>query len=195
MIRVRHRRRLRSLRFVAVVGPAAAIALTAVAFELQGQWWLVAAAAGAGISMLLGVAVFRIDRRWRIDYAAGRAAQAAGFAADYEHYAAEHRSFATHMLALLDEASERIGIQRMTLDLLQREVADLRSARSAAAEADPVAKGPGHVVDLLGDVPEWTDLWPDASEAPTVVDLVVWDERNQSAREPEQTDDVVERSA
>ncbi len=99
------------------------------------------------------------------------------------------------MLALLDEASERIGIQRMTLHLLEREIADLRSARQAAAEADPVAKGPGHVVDVLGEVPEWTDLWPDASDAPTVVDLVVWDERIQSAREPAHADDVVERSA
>ena len=191
MIRVRHRRRLRSLRFLAVVGPAAAIGLTAVAYELQGRWWLVAAAAGAALSALLGAAVFRIDRRWRVDYAAGRAAQAAAFAADFEYYSAEHRSFAKHMLALLDEASERIGIQRM----LEREIADLRSARQAAAEADPVAKGPGHVVDVLGEVPEWTDLLPDASDAPTVVDLVVWDERIQSAREHAHADDVVERSA
>ncbi|HEY9375750.1 MAG TPA: hypothetical protein VIQ02_01475, partial [Jiangellaceae bacterium] len=177
------------------VGPAAAIGLTAVAYELQGRWWLVAAAAGAALSVLLGAAVFRIDRRWRVDYAASRAAQAAAFAADLEYYSAEHRSFTKHMLTLLDEASERIGIQRMTLHLLEREIADLRSARQAAAEADPVAKGPGHVVDVLGEVPEWTDLWPDASDAPTVVDLVVWDERNQSASEPAHADDVVERSA
>jgi hypothetical protein len=189
MIRVRHRRRLRSLRFLAVVGPAAAIALTAVAYELHGQWWLVAAASGAGLSVVLGVAVFRVDRRWRIDYAAGRAAQAAAFAADYERYSGEHRSFVAHMLELLDEASDRIGVQRRTLDLLERELTDLRSARSAAQEPDPVAKGPGHVVDVLSDLPEWTDLWPDASDAPTVVDLGVWDERNQHG------DDIVERSA
>lgn len=156
---------------------------------------MVASAAGAGLSALLGAAVFRVDRRWRVTYAAGRAAQAAALAADHEHYAAEHRSFAAHMLALLDDASSRIGVQRMTLDLLQREIADLRSARSAASEADPVAKGPGHVVDMLGDVPEWTELWPDGSDAPTVVDLVVWDEQNQSAHHPKPADDMVERSA
>ncbi|HEX2361350.1 MAG TPA: hypothetical protein VHI11_04690 [Jiangellaceae bacterium] len=194
MIRVRHRRRLRSFRFLAVAAPLVAIGVTAAAYALQGRWWWVAAAAGATLSTLLGAAILRLDRRWRVLYATGRAAQAAAFAADHEQYADEHRSFAAHMLELLDEASDRIGVQRMTLDLLERELADLR-ARTVVAEPEPVAKGPGHVVDVLGEVPEWTDLWPDASEAPTVVDLVAWDERGQTDSGSGPADAVVERSA
>jgi hypothetical protein len=194
MINVRHRRRLRSSRFLAVTAPVVTIALTATAYELQGRWWWVAAGAGAGLTLFLSAAILRLDRRWRIHYAAGRAAQAAAFAAEHERYSDEHRSFVAHLAELLDTASERIAIQRMTLDLLQSEIAALRST-APVTEPEAVAKGPGHVVDVLGDVPEWTELWPDASDAPTVVDLVAWDERSQSVRDSEPADHIVERSA
>jgi hypothetical protein len=97
------------------------------------------------------------------------------------------------MVELLDTASERIGAQRLTLNLLEAQIAELRSAQQTPT--DPVAKGPGHVIDVLGDVPEWTELWPEGSDAPTVVDLVTWDERSQPARDPEPADEIVERSA
>ena len=145
--------------------------------------------------MLLGVALLRLDRRWRVHYAAGRARLAARFAAEHEQYAAEHQSFTTHMLELLDTASDRIGVQRIMLDLLEADIAKLRSERPTAAEPDHVAKGPGHVVDVLGEVPEWTELWPDPSEAPTVVDLVAWDERAQPAPVAKAADEIVEQSA
>ncbi len=145
--------------------------------------------------MLLGAALLRLDRRWRVHYAAGRARLAARFAAEHEQYAAEHQSFTTHMLQLLDAASDRIGVQRIMLDLLQADIAKLRSERPTATEPDHVAKGPGHVVDVLGEVPEWTELWPDACEAPTVVDLVAWDERAQPAPVAEAVDEIVEQSA
>jgi hypothetical protein len=193
MIRVRHRRRLRSFRFLAVAAPAAAIAVTGVAYELQGRWWWAAAAVGVGASLVLGAAIFRLDRRWRVLYAAARAAQSAAFAAESERNADEHRAFVAHMVELLDTASERIGIQRLTLNLLEAQITELRSAQQAPT--DPVAKGPGHVIDVLGDVPEWTELWPDGADAPTVVDLVTWDERSQPARDPEPADEIVERSA
>jgi hypothetical protein len=145
--------------------------------------------------MLLGAALLRLDRRWRVYYAKGRARQAARFAAEHEEYAAEHQSFTTHMLELLDAASDRIGVQRIMLDLLEADIAELRRGHSTATEPDPVAKGPGHVVDVLGEVPEWTELWPDTSEAPTVVDLVAWDERTQSAPVAEAAEEIVEQSA
>ena len=110
--------------------------------------------------MLLGAVLLRLDRRWRAYYASQRARQAARFAAEHELYAAEHRSFTTHMLELLDAATDRIGVQRIMLDLLEADIAALRSARPAAAEPEPVARGPGHVVDVLGEVPEWTGSGP-----------------------------------
>jgi hypothetical protein len=193
MIRVRHRRRLRSFRFLAVAAPTAAIAVTGAAYELQGRWWWAAAAAGAGVSLVLGAAIFRLDHRWRVLYATDRAAQSAAFAAEYERNADEHRAFVEHMVELLDTASDRIGIQRLTLNLLEAQIAELRSAQQVPM--DPVAKGPGHVIDVLGEVPEWTELWPETSDAPTVVDLVAWDERSQPVRDPEPADEIVERSA
>jgi hypothetical protein len=30
----------------------------------------------------------------------------------------------------------------------------------------------------LADNAEWAELWPDLAEAPTVVDLIAWDSRN-----------------
>jgi hypothetical protein len=192
---VRHRRRLRSFLFLTFAAPAAALALTGAALAFGGRWWIVASAAGAGLSVLLGAVLLRLDRRWRTYYASQRARQAARFAAEHEQYAAEHQSFTRHMLELLDAATDRIGVQRIMLDLLEADIAALRSARPAAAEPEPVARGPGHVVDVLGEVPEWTELWPDASEVPTVVDLVVWDERSQSSPVSEPADEVVEQSA
>ena len=192
---VRHRRRLRSFLFLTLAAPAAALALTGAALVFGGRWWIVASAAGAGLSALLGAVLLRLDRRWRAYYASQRARQAARFAAAHEQYAAEHRSFTTHMLELLDAATDRIGVQRIMLDLLEADIAALRGARPAAAEPEPVARGPGHVVDVLGEVPEWTELWPDGSEVPTVVDLVEWDERSQSSPVGEPADEVVEKSA
>jgi hypothetical protein len=192
---VRHRRRLRSFLFLAFAAPATALALTGAALVFGGRWWIVASAAGAGLSALLGTVLLRLDRRWRAYYASQRARQAARFAAEQDQYAAEHQSFTTHMLELLDAATDRIGVQRIMLDLLEADIAALRSARPAAAEPEPVAKGPGHVVDVLGEVPEWTELWPDGSEAPTVVDLVGWDERSQSSPDSEPAGEVVEKSA
>jgi hypothetical protein len=192
MIRVRHRRRLRSFRFLAVAAPTAAIALTGAAAELQGRWWWAAAAAGAGLSLLLGLAILRLDRRWRVLFATDRAARSAAFAVEYERHAEDHKSFVAHMVELLDNASDRIGVQRMTLNMLEAQIAELRSAQHAAT--DQVAKGPGHVVDLLGDVPDWTELWPNMSDAPTVVDLVAWEERSQPVRDSE-PGEIVERSA
>ena len=192
---VRHRRRLRSFLFLTCAAPAAALALTGAALVFGGRWWIVASAAGAGLSVLLGAGLLRLDRRWRAYYASQRARQAARFAAEHEQYAAEHRSFTTHMLELLDAATDRIGVQRIMLDLLEADIAALRSARPTAAEPELVARGPGHVVDVLGEVPEWTELWPDGSEVPTVVDLVEWDERSQSSPVGEPADEVVEKSA
>jgi hypothetical protein len=192
MIRVRHRRRLRSFRFLAVAAPTAAIAMTGAAYELQGRWWWAAAAAGAGVSLLLGAAIVRLDRRWRVLFAADRAARSAAFAAEFERHTEEHKSFAAHMVELLDAASDRIGVQRMTLNLLEAQIAELRTAQQAAT--DQVAKGPHHVVDLLGDVPDWTELWPETSDAPTVVDLVAWEERSQPVQDAE-PGEMVERSA
>jgi hypothetical protein len=195
MIRFRHRRRLRAYRYLAVAAPAAAVVMTGAAYALQGRWWWVAAGSGAGLSLLLGSAILRLDRRWRVAYAAGRAAHAAAFAAEYERYTSEHRSFAAHMIELLDAASDRIGIQRMTLDLLEAQIAKLRGSRPPAAEQVQASKKPGQEVVLLGDIPAWNELWPDVSDAPTVVDLVAWDERSQSGGENIPADDIIEQSA
>ena len=135
MIRFRHRRRLRTFRFLAVAAPDCCCRPDRGRICVSGPLvvgWL--RAPEPVCRLLLGGAMLRLDRRWRVAYAAGRAAQAARSAAEYERYTSEHRSFTAHMIELLDAASDRIGIQRMTLDLLEAEIADLRSDHPPATE-------------------------------------------------------------
>ncbi|MGH8824145.1 MAG: hypothetical protein ACRDVN_06685 [Jiangellaceae bacterium] len=170
MSRVRHRRRLHVYRFIAGFAPILAVGLSATAFVLDGRWMSAAAAGGALFSLVLGSMVLRLDQRWRVELATVRAGQAAAYAAEQAQSSAEHRSFAAHMIGLLDAASDRIGMQRSRLDSLEAEIAHLRSTWTT-----PPA--PSHELARITDGAEWSDLWPDLAEAPTVVDLLKWDER------------------
>ena len=257
MAPVRHRRRVRLTRFVAAVAPLAAVALAGAAFVFQDQWLPAAAAAAAGavLSLVLAVMLLRLDRRWRLEVAMARAAQAAEYAAEHERYSSEHRSFTSHMIGLLDAASDRLGVQRRRIEALEAEVTGLRVARPAAADTTPAlatfAEGPewneqaaeyaaeheryssehrsftSHMIGLLDaasvrlgvqrrriealeaevsglrvaarpapadpspalatltEGPEWNELWPDLADAPTVVDLLKWDERMQHGLLPD----------
>lgn len=172
MTRVRHRRHLRLSRFVAACAPVVALALAGAAFVLEGRWLPAASAVGASLSLLLGVMVLRLDRRWRLEVTMVRAAQAAKYSSEHERYSAEHRSFTAHMIGLLDAASDRISIQLRRIAVLEAEVTGLRVARL-------VAPSPTPALATFVDGPEWTELWPDLADAPTVVDLLKWDERMQ----------------
>lgn len=178
MSRVRHRRHLHLYRFVAGFAPAVAIGTAVAAFVLDGAWMPAAAAAGALLCLLLGSLVLRLDRRRRIELATVRANQAAAYAAENERYSAEHRSFTAHMVGLLDAAADRIGVQRTRLGSLEAEIAHLRSTWTT-----PPA--PSHELVRLTDGAEWSDLWRDLAEAPTVVDLLKWDDRLRHGLAPE----------
>jgi hypothetical protein len=178
MSRVRHRRRLYVHRFVAWCAPVLAVGLSGAAFVLDGAWMSAAAAAGALLSLLLGSMVLRLDRRWRVELATVRASQAAAFAAEHQRYAEEHHSFTAHLVALLDAAAHRIGVQRSRLDSLEAEIAHLRSTWTTPPT-------PSHELARIADGAEWSDLWPDLTEAPTVVDLLKWDERLHHGLLPE----------
>jgi hypothetical protein len=179
MASVRHRRRVRLTRFVAAVAPLAALALAGAAFVLEDRWLpAAAAAAGAVLSLVLAAMLLRLDRRWRLEVAMARAAQAAEYAAEYERYTSVHRSFTSHMIGLLDAASDRLGVQRRRIEALEAEVTGLRVARPAAADPTPA-------LATFAEGPEWNELWPDLADAPTVVDLLKWDERMQHALLPD----------
>jgi hypothetical protein len=132
---------------------------------------MLAAASGTLLTVVVSVLVFRVDRRRRIEVGAVRARVAADYAAEHARYVAEHRAFTAHLVALLDAASSRIGLLRHRVDWLEGELA---SARAAAQRAEP-----GTELARFADTAEWTDLWPDLAEAPTVVDLVAWDEKSR----------------
>ncbi len=188
MIRIRHRRRLRLSRFVAVFAPVVAVGLSGAAFVLDGAWMSAAAAGGALLSLVLGSMMLRLDRRWRVEMATMRAHQAEKYAAEHERYAAEHRAFTSHMVGLLDAAADRISVQRSRLDSLEAEIAHLRSTwRTPPA--------PSHELARLADGAGWTELWPDLAEAPTVVDLLKWDERIQHGLLPDAGDHQDEQTA
>jgi hypothetical protein len=167
-------------RFVAAVAPLAALVLAGAAFVFEDQWLpAAAAAAGAVLSLVLAAMLLRLDRRWRLEVAVARAAQAAEYAAEYERYTSVHRSFTSHVIGLLDAASDRLGVQRRRIEALEAEVTGLRVvARPAAADPTPA-------LATFAEGPEWNELWPDLADAPTVVDLLKWDERMQHALLPD----------
>lgn len=164
------RRRNRWIRFVARLAPVLAVALVAAAIALNGRWPVVAASSAAALTILVSAFVFRLDRRWRLELAAVRARLAADHAAEQARYATEHRSFTAHMSGMLDAALNRIGLLRYRVDWLESQLAAERSAPANLPE-------PGVDLARFVDRSEWTELWPDLAEAPTVVDLVGWDER------------------
>ncbi|MBB5786695.1 hypothetical protein [Jiangella mangrovi] len=171
MASVRHRRRLTAVRLLAVAAPVTAIGLTAAALVLEGPWPRIAAAAGAVAAAVLGAFVLRLERKLRVEVASVRAEQAAEYSEAHARYSEEHREFTDHMVGLLDVASERIDVMRGKLDLLEAEIAAARSAR-------PGASTPSVELARLAEGAEWNDLWPDLSEAPTVVDLIKWEDKN-----------------
>ncbi|WP_106537952.1 hypothetical protein [Haloactinopolyspora alba] len=171
MASVRHRRRLNTVRVLAVFAPALAAALVAVAFVSDGPWPRLAAAVGAAVSAVLGAFILRLERRLRVEVATVRAEQAAEYSEAHARYSEEHREFTDHMMGLLDVASERIDVMRGRLDALEAEIASARSAR-------PDASTPSVELAKLAEGAEWNDLWPDLSEAPTVVDLIKWEDKN-----------------
>ncbi|WP_166346770.1 hypothetical protein [Phytoactinopolyspora limicola] len=173
MASVRHRRRLTAVRALAVLTPVLTVVGALVAFLLGGDWPLLAASIGVAASIILGTLAFRLDRRLRVEIATVRADQAAEYADEHGRYADEHREFTNHMVGLLDVAGERIDSMRGQLNRLEVEIAYSRSTR-------PGASTPSTELAQLAEGAEWNDLWPDLSDAPTVVDLVAWDEKNRT---------------
>ncbi|WP_026877693.1 hypothetical protein [Jiangella gansuensis] len=171
MASVRHRRRLTAVRVLAIFAPTLAIGLAAAAFIAEGPWPRVAAAEGAVVAAVLGAFILKLERRLRVEVATVRAEQAAEYSEAHARYSEEHREFTDHMVGLLDVASERIDVMRSKLDLLESEIAAARSAR-------PGASTPSVELARLAEGAEWNDLWPDLSEAPTVVDLIKWEDKN-----------------
>ncbi|MGH8828867.1 MAG: hypothetical protein ACRDVZ_14960 [Jiangellaceae bacterium] len=189
MASVRHRRRVDALRVLAVLAPVLALSFAVAAFALEGPWPRLAAAAGALTSAGLGALALRLERRLRVEVAKARAEEAADYSVVHARYSDEHREFTDHMVGLLDVASERIDALRARLDSLEAEISQARSAR-------PGAYTPSTELARLSQGADWNDLWPDLSEAPTVVDLIIWDDKNRElGPDAERPGDEQERSA
>lgn len=172
MAPVRHRRRLTFVRVAAFLAPLLAVALAVLAVVVDGPWPRIAAAVGALIALGLAALVIRLERQIRVEVNRVRAEQSAAYNAEHARYAEQHRDFTDHMVGLLDVASERIDVMRDRLDTLESEIQVARSAR-------PGASTPSTELAKFAEGAEWNDLWPELAEAPTVVDLVAWDERNR----------------
>lgn len=172
MATVRHRRRLTAVRVPAILAPALTAAGAVAAYVLGGDWPIVAASAGAVVSVVLAIAVFRLERRLRVEVATVRAEQASEYSDVHARYSDEHRQFTDHMVGLLDAAGERIDSMRGQVNRLEIEATYARGNR-------PGASTPSNELALRAEGAEWNDLWPDLSDAPTVVDLVAWDDKNR----------------
>lgn len=174
----RRRRRGHTLiQLAAYAAPVLVLAAAIPAATMRG-WWLISGLAGAVlISGLLGALVLHLERRTRTAVAATRAKLAASHNADLARYAAEHRSFTDHMVGLLDAASVRLSVLRRRVDGLEREIATTRFLQRTR----PVLAHELDAYSTKAVTKEWTELWPDLSEAPTVVDFVAWDQRGGAA--------------
>lgn len=186
MVSVRHRRRLTTIRVLAVLMPLIAAVCALAAIPMGGDWPLVAAGVGVVASIVLGVGAVRLDRRLRVDVAAVRADQAAEYSEMHARYSEEHRQFTGHMVGLLDVAAERLDAMRVRVNTLETERHEARPNRSASTPSAQLAQ--------RAEGSEWNDLWPDLSDAPTVVDLVAWDDKQRKNRVVE-VDEPEERTA
>ena len=169
---VRHRRRLTLVRVAAFLAPLIAVALAVVAVITDGPWPRIAAGTGAVAATALGALVIRLDRQIRVEVNRVRAEQSAAYNAEHARYAEQHRDFTDHMVGLLDVASERIDVMRTRLDTLESEISAARTTRRGATT-------PSTELARFAEGAEWNDLWPDLADAPTVVNLVAWDDRNR----------------
>lgn len=196
MTTARRRSRLPLIRLVAKVAPVVAVAVVVVALALGGGWLVAGAVVAALVTVLLSVLVFQVDRRRRVEVGAARARVAADYAAEHSRYAAEHRAFTAHLVGLLDAASSRIGLLRHRVDRLENDLAQSRILPPARPE-------PSTELAKYADTNEWSELWPDLADAPTVVDLIAWDDRMQEDLLPqarvdyghEEDDEPQQRSA
>ncbi|HEX6196843.1 MAG TPA: hypothetical protein VFZ37_13090 [Jiangellaceae bacterium] len=170
----RRRRRGHTLiRLVAYAAPLLVLAAAIPAVAMQGWWLMTGLVSAVLISGLLGAVVLRLERRARTAVAATRARLAASHNADLARYAEEHRTFTEHMVGLLDAASVRVSVLRRRVDVLEREIATTRFLQHTR----PVLAHELDAYSRKAATKEWSELWPDLREAPTVVDFVVWDQR------------------
>lgn len=193
MAPVRHRRRFHAVRLVAVIAPLATAALAAAAVLRGGPLLVVAAVGGVVATVVLGVVLRRVERRGRVEIAAVRAGQAAAYAREHERHADEHRAFTAHLVGMLDLADGRVATMRERLDAVEAEIAAARAALAAREAADADASSQELV--RLSDGVGWEDLWPDLAEAPTVVDLITWEDRARLGLLPRDDESPAERSA
>lgn len=169
----------------AFAAPALTV-LAAVLAAITANWAVAAVAllTGAVASVLLGVLLVRTERRLRLDVAATRIQEARVYTQLHRRSVDEHQKFSGHMSGLLDIATQRIETMRQRLEQLEAEIGRARKAGASRPSAE---------LAMLGEGREWNELWPDLGEAPTVVDLVIWDEQNRPPSQP--ADSHQERSA
>ena len=171
----RRRRRGHTLiRLAAYTTPFLVLGAAVPAATMQGWWLIGGLVAAVLVSALLAILVLVLERRTRTTVAATRARLAVAHNADLARYAAEHRSFTEHMVGLLDAASVRMSVLRRRVDVLEREIATTRFLQRTR----PVLAHELEAYSKKSVTKEWTDLWPDLTEAPTVVDFVAWDQRS-----------------
>lgn len=183
------RRRQRSVRVTVAVSLLALAAVVVAAAVLLGSLLIVSVA--AVLAVLLGAASTRIVlnelAQSRREAARDRAAQAQAYQQTFAVRIAEHDRFAATMTERIIARDGEIGELRGTIRLAERRADEAeervkREARRTVTLQERLDEVSRELEEREDSLAVWNGVW-DSGDAPTVVDLLAWEERVAAASE------------
>lgn len=179
MAEARHRRTPAYPRWVApaALGPVGVL-LAAAAVTGRPDLLFVAALAAYAAALLVAIVLGLAERGAHRTLARERADLAADLAARQAAWAAERAAAVERLATLVESQAVLIANQATRVSELEARVAALDVAAPAAPTAESAEAAGSAVAETAASAvaAEWTELWPDLGDAPTVVDLLAWEQ-------------------
>lgn len=186
MAEARHRRSPAYPRWVApaALGPVGVL-LAAAAVTGRPDLLLVAALAAYAAALLVAIVLGLAERGAHRTLARERADLAADLAARQAAWAAERAAAVERLASLVESQAVLIANQATRVSELEARVTALDAAAAAALTVDAAEPAePASSAEPAESASsarpavaaEWTELWPDLGDAPTVVDLLAWEQ-------------------
>ncbi|HLR95997.1 MAG TPA: hypothetical protein VK053_15865 [Jiangellaceae bacterium] len=191
MSSMRHRQRFGWVRALSSLVPVLTVLSASAALVLSSTALaVVAMVIGSLGTITLSVLVTRVQRQARRDVASTRAEEARAYAEQHTRTVREHREFSAHVGERLEQATNEVVELRDRLEGMQADIDRARRAGASRTSAELASAPEGQ---------EWNELWSGLGDAPTVVDLVLFDEQSRAkgarAEAAAEDDGPAERSA